>query len=64
MFGRIKCLFGKHHRSRGRAHRVPGEARFVSNCVHCGVPMERLAKSEWRAVKGARGTRFSSKERT
>mgnify|MGYP003580711760 FL=1 len=43
----ILCLFGRHHRSRGKAH--DEGLKFVSVCRHCGCPMKKLPNGTWVA---------------
>ncbi len=58
VMGRIKCLFGKHLRSHGRAHKLPGTENFVSVCGYCGIAMEKFGKG------GTWQVRRPSKQRT
>jgi hypothetical protein len=44
-FGRIQCLFGRHHRSQGRAGQV-GDVYF-SVCRYCGVRMRQRGSKDW-----------------
>jgi hypothetical protein len=48
MFGRVRCLFLKHERSKREA-KWDGTA-YVSVCMHCGVRMFRTrdAKRSWQ----------------
>ena len=45
IIGRLKCLFGRHERSRRLARHEGDIVR--SECSHCGVPMERLRRGDW-----------------
>lgn len=52
MLGRIKCLFGKHERSQGRA-REQGRS-YVSVCKYCGVGMRQGARRKWHVDRSIR----------
>ncbi len=43
--GRIACLFGRHHRSKGRARLV--DDAYVSVCRYCGVQMRQRGNKDW-----------------
>jgi hypothetical protein len=45
ILGRIRCIFGKHDRSQGRAREVNGV--YVSVCRHCGVRMRQGQRRKW-----------------
>ena len=45
LIGRLRCLFGRHHRSRRRARLVNDE--YVSVCEFCGVRMWRRGNKDW-----------------
>ena len=45
--GRMRCLAGKHERSREQARKTPGTDSYTSVCTYCGVPMQRRAKRDW-----------------
>jgi hypothetical protein len=47
IIGRMRCLMGKHKRSRQQAQRSGDAAPYTSICTFCGVPMVRRAKGDW-----------------
>lgn len=50
----IRCLAGKHSRSRKHA-RVGPDGHLRSHCVHCGRPLVRVFSRDgrdWRVDKG------------
>jgi hypothetical protein len=48
---RILCLFGRHKRSRGKAH--DSGLDLMSVCRHCGVGMRRI-RGKWTVDRGER----------
>jgi hypothetical protein len=42
---RVKCLFGKHHRSRRTARRLNGQYHAI--CSGCGKPMIKV-RAGWK----------------
>ena len=53
IIGRMRCLIGKHERSREHARKISGTESYTSICTYCRVPMERRAKRDW-VVAGKR----------
>lgn len=50
IFGRLRCLGGKHERSQKHARKADGAERYTSVCTYCGIPMERRAKRDWVVI--------------
>ena len=48
--GRIRCLFGRHHRSKRYAKLVDGV--YVTTCTWCGVRMRQRGNKDWVVDKG------------
>ena len=53
IIGRARCFAGTHERSRRHARKIDAGENYTSKCMHCGVPMERIAKRNW-VVAGKR----------
>lgn len=51
ILGRIRCLFGRHARSKRRA-RLDGDT-YVSVCTYCGVRMRQRGNKDWIVEKQA-----------
>jgi hypothetical protein len=45
VLGRALCVFGRHRRSRGKAHVT--ETGMISTCRFCERPMMRLGHDRW-----------------
>jgi hypothetical protein len=52
ILGRLRCLFGRHHRSKRKA-RLDG-LEYVSVCAFCGIPMRQRGNKDWIVEKRPR----------
>ncbi len=50
IFGRLRCQFGHHSRSRKHA-RLDGQF-YVSRCTYCGITMRQIGSGEWQVDTG------------